>query len=122
MKSSAQPTNQPTNALLPDQVEEQHQAVSESLVGQHDEDIQVNRNGHRPEEGAGVGEAGYRALDDAVQRVGAEDAPDSEGVGDGGQPVRHRQVDQELPRSGSQIGPDHVGEDDQRGPQKRECA
>lgn len=118
MKSSVQPTS----ALLPDKVERQHQAVSESLVGQHDENIQVDRNGHRPEKRAGVREAGYRPLDDAVQRVGAENTPDSKGVGDGGQPVRHRQVDQELPRSRSQIRPDNVGENDQRRPQKRQCA
>lgn len=118
MKSS----EKPTNALLPDKVEKQYQAVSESLAGHHDENIQVNRNGHRPEERAGVREAGYCPLDDAVQRVGAENTPDSKGVGDGGQPVRHRQVDQELPRSRPQIRPDNVGENDQRRPQKRQCA
>lgn len=99
MKSSPQPTH----AVLPDKVEKQHQAVSDSLAGPHDKNIQVNRNGHSPEKRAAVGESGYRPLDDAVQRVGAENSPDSEAVGDGGQPVRHREVDQELPRSSPQI-------------------
>lgn len=118
MKSSVQPTD----ALLPDKVEKQHQAVSESLAGHHDKNIQVNRNGHRPEKRAAVREGGYCPLNDAVQRVGAENSPDSKGVGDGGQPVRHREVDQELPRSSPQIWPENVGEDDHRRAQKRQCA
>lgn len=88
---------------LPDKVEKHHQAVGDSLAGPDDEDVQVNCDGHRPEKGARVGESGYRSLDNAVQRVAAENSPDSEGVGDGGEPVRHREEDQEPPRGCPQI-------------------
>lgn len=103
-------------------MEKQHQAVSDSLAGPHDKNIQVNRDGHGPEKGTGVGESGYRSLNDAVQRLGVENPPHSEGVRDGGQPVGHREVDQESPRSRPQIGPDNVSEDDQRRAQKRQRA
>lgn len=100
-------------------MEHQHEAVSDSLVGPHDEHVQVNGDGHGPEEGAGVGESGNRSLSDALRRVCAEDAPHSEGVGDGGEPVRHREVNQQFPRSCPQIRPNNVGEDNQRGAQER---
>lgn len=77
---------------LPDKVKKQHQTVSDSLAGPHNENIKVNSDGHRPEKGAGVGESRYRPLNDAVHRVGAKNSPGSEGVGDGGEPVRHREV------------------------------
>lgn len=96
-------------------MEHPHQAVRHSLAGPHDEHVQVDRNGHGPEERAGVGESGDGPLSHAVQRVGAEHPPDSEGVGDGGQPVGHRQVDQQSPRSRPQVRPHDVGEDDERG-------
>lgn len=69
--------------ILPDKVEKQHKAVGDSLTGPHDEDIEVNSDGDSPEKRAAVGESGYRPLDGAVQRVGAENSPDSKGVGDG---------------------------------------
>lgn len=94
---------QPNHTFLPDKVEKQHQAVSNSLARPHDKNIQVNRYGHRPEKRAAVGKGGYCPLDGAVQRIGAESSPDSVAVGDGGQPVRHREEDQELPRSRPQI-------------------
>lgn len=84
-------------------MEKEHQAVGDSLAGPHDEDIEVNSDGDGPEKRAAVGESGYRALDCAVQRVGVEYSPDSEGVGDGGQPVRHRKVDQERPGGRPQV-------------------
>lgn len=102
-------------------MEAPHQAVCGSLVGPDNEYIQVHSDGHGPEEGAGVGEGGHGSLRDAVQRVGAEDPPDPVSVGDGGQPVRHREEDQQPAGSSPQISPDNVGEDDKRGAQEGEC-
>lgn len=84
-------------------MEKQHQAVGEPLAGSDYEDVQVHSDRHGPEKAAGVGESGHRSLNDAVERVGAEKSPDSETVGDGGQPVGHRQVNQQLPRGCPQI-------------------
>lgn len=103
-------------------MEKQHQAVGDPLAGPDDEHVQVNSDGHGPEKGAGVGESGYGSLRDALQRVGVENTPDPDGVGDGGQPVRHREVHQQPPRSRPQIRPDNVGDDDERGAQKRQRA
>lgn len=104
------------NSYKPDEVEKQNQAVGDSLAGSDDEDVQVHSDGHGPEKAAGVGESGQRALNDAVERVGAEKPPDSESVGDRGQPVRHRQVNQQLPRGCPQIRPNQVCDDNQGGP------
>lgn len=109
-------------SLSPDKVEKEHQAVGDSLTGLHDEDVEVNSDGDGPEERAAVGESGYRPLDGAVQRVGAENSPDSKGVGDGGQPVRHREAHQERPGSRPQVRPEDEGEDDERGAHKRQRA
>lgn len=103
-------------------MEKEHQAVGDSLAGPDDEDVQVNSDGDGPEKRAAVGESGDGPLDGAVQGVGAENSPHSEGVGDGGQPVRHRQVNQERPGSRPQVRPDDEGEDDERGAHKRERA
>lgn len=107
---------------LPDEVENELQAVGHSLAGPHDEDVQVKGDGHGPKEGAGVGEGGHGSLDDAVHRVGLENSPDSVGVGDGGETVGHREVDQESPRSRPQVGPRDVGEDDEGRAQEGERA
>ena len=103
-------------------MEEQHQAVGHSLAGPHDEHIEVNSDGHRPEEGAGVGEGGHGALSHAGRRVAVESPPDPEGVGGGGQPVRHRQEDQQPAGGRPQVRPQDEGEDDQRGAHKGQRA
>ncbi|KAG7227101.1 hypothetical protein INR49_022448 [Caranx melampygus] len=107
------PVRQSGVCYLPDEVENELQAVGHSLAGPHDEDVEVNGDGHGPEEGAGVGESGHGSLDDAVHRVGLENSPDSVSVGDGGEPVRHREVNQQSPRGRPQVGPRDVGEDDE---------
>lgn len=89
MRAKTISSPQPNHTFLPDKVEKQHQAVGNSLARPHDKNIQINRNGHRPEKRAAVGKGGYGPLDDAVQRLGAENSPDSVTVGDRGQPVRH---------------------------------
>lgn len=96
-------------------MEKQHQAVGDSLTGPDDEDVEVNSDGDGPEKRAAVGESGYGPLDGAVQRVAAENSPDSEGVGGGGEPVRHREANQERPGSRPQVRPEDEGEDDERG-------
>lgn len=103
-------------------MKEQHQAVCDPLARPDDEDVQVHGDGHGPEETAGVRESGYGSLSDALGRVGAENAPDSEGVGDGRQPVGHREEHQQPPRGGPQVRPDNVCEDDQRGAQEGQSA
>ena len=107
---------------VPNDVEKQDQVVSSSLVGPDDENVQVHGDGHGPKETAGIGEGGNCSLSDALGRVGAENSPDSEGVGHSRQPVRRRQVDEQLPGCCPQIWPDYVGEDDQRGPHERQSA
>lgn len=101
-------------------MEKQHQAVGHPLTGPHDEDVEVNSDGDGPEKGAAVGESGYRPLDGAVQRVGAEKSADSEGVGGGGQPVRDREAQQQRPGGRPQVRPEDEGEDDERGAHKRQ--
>ena len=98
---AARETETSRPGLLPDQVEGEHQAVRDPLAGPDDEHVQVHGDGHGPEEGAGVGEGGQGALHDALRRVLAENLPHTEGVGDGGEPVRHGEEDQQPPGSGA---------------------
>lgn len=107
---------------LPDKVEKQHQAVSKSLVGPHDENIQVNGDGHGPEKRACVGESGYCSLSDATHRVRVKNPPNTICVRERREPVGQREVDEEFPWSCPQVRPDDVGADDQRGAQKRQSA
>lgn len=103
-------------------MEEHYQAVSDPLARPDDEDVEVHGDGHGPEETAGVRESGYGSLSDALGRVGAENTPDSEGVGDGREPVGHREEHQQPPRGGPQVRPDNVCEDNERGAQEGESA
>lgn len=106
----------------PDQVEKQHQAVGDPLARPHDEDIEVNSDGHGPEERAGVGEGGYRALDHAVHRVGAENSPHSVRVRERRQPVGDGEVEQQRARGRAQVCPQDVGEDDEGRAEEGESA
>lgn len=89
-----QPINSSTDRVLPDQVEEQHQAVGHPLIRPDDEHVQVDGDGDGPEERAAVGEGGHGPLSDAARRVAAEDAPHAVAIGDGGEQVGHRQEEQ----------------------------
>lgn len=103
-------------------MEKRQQPVGHSLGTPDDVHVQVNGDGHGPEERAAVGERGHGSLDDAVQRVVAKHPPDAVAVGDGGEPVRHRQEQQEHARGGPQVGPGEVGEYDERGAHERQGA
>lgn len=94
-------------------MEEHHQPVGGASARPDDQHVQVDGDGHRPEERAGVGERGEGSLDDTVHRVAAENSPDPEGVGGGGEPVGHGEEEQQPPRGGAQVREQRVAEDDE---------
>ena len=93
----------------PDDVESTKQAaVSGAARRADDAKIQVEGDGHRPEEGAGVGEGGERALQHAVPRGALEVLQHPVEVGGGREQVGQRQEEQQAPRPAAQVGPQAV--------------
>lgn len=88
----------------------------------HNGDIEVEGNGHGPEEGAGVGEGGQGALQHAVPRGPVEVLQHPVEIREGGEEVGQREVEQELPGTGPQLRPQGVGAHQEPGAQRRQHA